>query len=685
MSSYNIAWAPLFPMPVVAGLAVLALAVALLLVWRRARGVGLRIAALALLVLALFDPSLRQENRQALTDIGVLVVDHSLSMQSSGRVGLAEPVAADLKKQAAALPNTELRVVEVRSNIASGETGTHAFAALSRAMGDIPPERFAGAIMLTDGEIHDAPADAAKAGVRGPIHGVIAGARNERDRKVVVDLAPRFGIVGKEQTLRFHVEDENGDGEPIGVTVTSPTGETQQLTVKAGDPVEFPVLVDHAGQNIAEISAAPLKDEISLANNRAVAVIEGVRDRLRVLLVSGQPHPGERVWRSLLKSDTSVDLVHFTILRPPEKQDGTPIKELALIAFPTRELFVDKLSSFDLVIFDRYQRESVMPPEYLRNIAQYVQDGGAVLLASGPDFAGEDGLYNSPLSDVIPAAPTGEVVTGPFRPKVTDLGLRHPVTRDLPNGGPQPSWGRWFRVVDTLPGRGTAVMAGLGDKPLLVLSREGKGRVAQMLSDQGWLWARGYDGGGPQTELLRRIAHWLMKEPDLEEEALLGRQQGDQLVIERRTMADSAKPVTVTLPSGDRRLVTLTQFEPGRFVGKLAITEPGLHRLTDGTLSAVAAAGDADAREAQDLVATDKVLQPVAKATGGGIAFTAEGVPRLVKVSAGGSTAGSDWLGLRANGAYRVTSISALPLSGTLASLGVLLLVLCGMWYREGR
>ena len=109
-----------------------------------------------------------------------------------------------------------------------------------------------------------------------------------------------------------------------------------------------------------------------MQNNRAIAVIEGIRDRLRVLLVSGEPHPGERTWRNLLKADASVDLVHFTILRPPEKQDGTPIKELALIAFPTRELFVDKLDQFDLIIFDRYRRQAVLPMAYLHNVADYV-------------------------------------------------------------------------------------------------------------------------------------------------------------------------------------------------------------------------------------------------------------------------------------------------------------------------
>ncbi|MGH6907336.1 MAG: hypothetical protein ACREDX_05695, partial [Aestuariivirga sp.] len=363
------------------------------------------------------------------------------------------------------------------------------------------------------------------------------------------------------------------------------------------------------------------------------------------------------------------------------------IKELALIAFPTRELFVEKLDEFDLVIFDRYRRQTALPVDYLENVASYVREGGAVLIASGPDFVGADGLYDTPLADIIPAGPTGRVLEGAFRPKVSEEGRKHPVTRDLPGAGSgtqTPSWGRWFRVVDTEPSRGTVVMSG-NNRPLLVLTREGEGRVAQMLSDQGWLWARGFDGGGPQTELLRRMAHWLMQEPDLEEEALGGTQQGGQLVVERATMADKTNPVTVTLPSGKTATVALSEKAPGMWTGKLAIAEAGLHRLNDGRLDAMAAAGSADVREAADVLATDKILAPVAKATGGGVSWAADGMPRLVKVNKDRQMAGSGWLGLRANGAYRVVSIIALPLFATLLSLGALLLAVCAMWYREGR
>ncbi len=130
-----------------------------------------------------------------------------------------------------------------------------------------------------------------------------------------------------------------------------------------------------------------------------------MRDKLRVLLVSGEPHAGERTWRNLLKSDASVDLVHFTILRPPEKQDGTPINELSLIAFPTRELFQQKIGEFQLIIFDRYARQGVLPIIYFDNITRYVRDGGAVLVAAGPDYASQTSLWRTPLDAILPAEP----------------------------------------------------------------------------------------------------------------------------------------------------------------------------------------------------------------------------------------------------------------------------------------
>jgi hypothetical protein len=683
--NFTLSYAPLIPLIWLSVLATLGLVLITVSAWAHARGWLLRALSLALLLAALSNPTLRHEEREPLKDIAVAVIDRSQSENAGDRLKQVDAAEAALKSAAVNLANTEMRFVTVQSGINVQEDGTRLFAVLSRAMADIPPERFAGAILVTDGQVHDIPPDVAKSGINGPVQALLTGSKKERDRRVVIDQAPRFGIVGKEQAIRFHVEDVGGDGTPLEITVKLGTNAPAKLTVTPGEDAKAPLTLDHGGQNIVEIIAPAIPGEVSIENNRAVAVVEGIRDRLRVLLVSGEPHPGERAWRNLLKADTAVDLVHFTILRPPEKQDGTPINELALIAFPTRELFVDKLKEFDLVIFDRYHREAILPEAYIQQIVNYVNEGGALLVASGPEFGLDDGLYNSPMADILAASPTGTVLDGGFRPKVTGFGHRHPVTSELAGGETDtPTWGKWFRTVETIAPDIDTLMSGLNGKPLLVLSRKGEGRAAQLLSDQSWLWARGYDGGGPQTELLRRLAHWLMKEPELEEEALSGKQAGNELTIERRTMADRVEAVTVTRPSQSTTSVTLSEKSPGRWQGSLKISEAGIYGLNDSKLRAVAAAANADAREMQDILATPAKLAPIAKATNGGVAWLEDGMPRLLKIAAGRQMAGSGWLGLKANDAYRVIAVSEYPLFASLLALAALLLAVCFMWTREG-
>ena len=160
-------------------------------------------------------------------------------------------------------------------------------------------------------------------------------------------------------------------------------------------------------------------------------------------------------------------------------------------------------------------------------------------------------------------------------------------------------------------------MEGPDKKPLLVLAREGEGRVGLLLSDHIWLWARGYEGGGPHLDLMRRLSHWLMKQPDLEEEALRLIVRGRDLLIERQTMADSVADVTLTLPSGATRSVTLQAGEPGPVARLGQGNELGLWRATDGKLNALVNVGPPNPREFAEVTSTTDVLAPLASATGG--------------------------------------------------------------------
>ena len=735
MTSYGVAFAPHLPLWEMGAFAAVALLILAYSIYRHAHGAWARVVALAIVLLALANPLKVTETREGLSNIVALVVDRSQSMDIGTRKADSEKALAAMREKLKGM-NVEVRESEVRTNADAGETGgTALFAALNAALSEAPPDRVAGAIVISDGQVHDAP-DPKTFHPGAPFHVLLTGAPNERDRKLTVVRATRFNIVGKQADITFRVDDYGGSaGTNAQVSMRIDGQDRGRRTVPVGKDTTITVDVAHGGENVVELEAAPGPAEQTLQNNRAAVIINGVRDRLRVLLVTGEPHAGERVWRNLLKADPSVDLIHFTILRPPDKQDGTPINELALIQFPTRPLFAEKLNEFDLVILDRYQNRDILPLAYFENIAKYVENGGSLLLSSGPEFADETSIYRTPLAAVLPAQPTGDVISQAFRPQITKQGLAHPVTRDLPQSNlateqlgeaplnpsspadpllssrqasnappgvlaqanpappqPQPAgaqpqgtpnWGRWFRIIAAEKLSGNTVMSGPNDRPLLVLDRVQKGRVAQLLSDQIWLWARGYENGGPQAELLRRLAHWLMKEPDLEEERLTAEVTGGELRVTRQTMADKAANVNITAPTGKSETLALTSSSPGRFTGQVKAEELGLYRINDGTLNAVAAAGPLNPREVADMRATDAILKPYAEATGGGIQWLSDGIPDLRPVDQGSSTSGSGWFGIVRRGAYRVTSVDSEALMPPWLALILVLSTVLFAWRRE--
>ena len=693
----------------------IAIAVALVLtaflLYRRARGAALRGLALTALLLALANPTLRQEERQGLANIAVVILDESTSQTLAGRPEQMAEIKTQLDAKFAQIPNLEVRYVS--SSRAGGESGsgTQLFADLNRALANTPVDRLAGVIMVTDGQVHDVPKSAAALGFDAPVHAILTGRPGEFDRRIEIVKAPKYGIVGSTREIEARVLEtgsrpQGAGGESVTLRIRREGRPDETRRAIVGRSVTIPMQFPHAGQNIVEIELDTLEGELTAANNRVIVEAEGVRENLRVLLVSGEPHAGERTWRNLLKSDAAVDLVHFTILRPPMKQDGTPIHQLSLIAFPTRELFSEKIKDFDLIIFDRYQnRDAILDPRYYDNIAKYVEGGGALLVAVGDDYIGNLSLARTLLAPVLPALPNGRLVERAFKAKLSPDGVKHPVTRGLPGStdaqgkADAPEWGKWFRQVDVQMSRGRNLMTGADDRPLLILDRKGKGRVALMTSDHSWLWARGYDGGGPHTQLLRRLSHWLMKEPDLEEERLIASSKGLKLTIERRSMEETIRPVTVQEPGGKSSDVTLDLVSPGLWRSTLDVKTPGLYKMqtpsTAGQLTAVAHAGLEDAREMSEVVATDEKLKPIVDATGGGSFWTRGGsilssstsvdTPRISMLSGARVLAGSGWLGLRDREAFVTTGVKVTPMFTGLAALAALLALISLAWWREGR
>lgn len=686
----EIVLAPLIPLPLLWGLSGLLAALTALALWRRARGAWVRMLPAALLLLALANPQWLVERRAPLNDVALIAVDDSFSNTLGKR---PERTAAALDALRAVLethPTLDVRVIRVPDG--GADQGTRLMGAVSRALADVPPARRAGVVVLTDGRVHDADALSA-ASLGAPFHGLLTGERAERDRRLIVEAAPGYGLVGRTIETTVRLDDPGlADGTPVPVTIRRDGEAAGTITLPANRAETVLLPLNHAGGNVVDLRAEAVAGELTPVNNSAALSVNGVRDRLRVLLISGEPHAGERVWRNLLKADPNVDLVHFTILRPPQKDDATPLRELALIAFPIRELFEEQLANFDLVVFDRYSRRGLLPLGYLANVSDYVRDGGALLLAAGPEFNDIISLYDSALAEVLPITLSRTMIERPFVPRPTEDGRRHPVTAALPglNDGPNgdPGWGRWARLIDVQPTGGRTLLTGAEDRPVLHLSRSGDGRVGLLLSDTAWLWAKGFDGGGPQAELLRRMAHWLMKEPDLEEDALRARMTDAGLEITRRGMDPAAMPrtVTVTGPRGDEATRALTDQGDGRALATVSAKTPGVYTITDGSLTTVAVAGTPNPRETAAVTATADALAPLAEATGGSVHWLSDGgVPRVRRVVEGQASAGAGWIGLRDNRAFTVQGVDQTSL---LPAWLALLTVLGGFgwaWWREGR
>jgi hypothetical protein len=676
MSGFAIV-SPLLPLPLLGFLALLALAPGLWALRQGARGAVLRLLAALALIVALLDPRLIRQDIEPARELVLAVIDQSASQLLGQRPEQTRMAEAELEKRLQALKGVELRKIAV-GPAGSGGQGTRAFEALGRALADAEPGRLAAVIMITDGQIHDAPA---RLPFNAPLHVLLTGEAGERDRRIVIEEQPAYGLVGGMARVRIKIEDNVlAAGAPVEVQVRRDGVLAVKTNIPSGraQTLEIPAL--HPGGNLIEIETPAVPGELGQENNRAALTVSGVRDRLKVLLISGEPHPGTRTWRNLLKSDPAVDLVHFTILRESEKEELAAPDEVSLIAFPVRELFEERLGEFDLVIFDRYRRRGILQPVYYLNLARYVRKGGALLISAGAEFASPASIYRSALEGILPAMPTSRVIERPFKPEITGEGKRHPVMEGLAGG----EWGRWLRQVELEKRGGKVLMSGEEGLPLLLVDRVGEGRVALLASDSPWLWARGFEGGGPQAELLRRLAHWLMKEPELEEEALTAQARGNRLVVERRSLEAGAPPVAVTSPSGKRHMLEMTPGRDGKSQASLETGETGLWRVEQEGRAAVASIGS-DPLEMADLLASPARLKPLAEASGGGLfRLAGQPFPEIVRRSPGAKAAGPGWMGLKPATQGRVVGVAETPLLPPPLAL-FLVLGLAGLaWWREG-
>ena len=659
---------PIIPLWGVIGLGIGILGGFALCLWLRARLSLLRWMGMATVLLALLNLVLHSEERSPLADIATVIVDESASQQIGERPQKTEQALEALKQAFAAFESIELSIVRV-----SGLKETRLFDSLS-----LLPEQHAATILITDGQVHEIPEPLGILG-QAPIHLLLSGEPNENDRRLTVHKAPRFGLVNQTVQALLLIEQTSPTAEETVLSIKTMNGNLSSLPVPIGTVFEVTLPVEHPGKNIFELSIPPAEQELTLINNTVTLSVNGIRDRLQVLMVSGFPYSGQRVWRNILKSDPSIDLIHFTILRTLENDFSVPRNEMSLISFPTEELFAKRLSTFDLVILDRYQRQGLIAGRHFKSLVEYVKQGGGLLMLNGPESLLPLTILTTELQEVLPVRFSEEIVEKPFYPQVTEIGGYHPVTRPLL--AQESAWGQWFRQVVPTSTRGQTLLSGADDHPLLILDRVQDGRVAQLTSDQIWVWVRGRSG--PYTSLLRRLIHWLMKEPELEENRLTASITDRVLTVNRYAMDQGERSVSVISPDQTTTQVPLAEISPGHYQTQIPVSQIGIYRIQEENHSAAVGLGEFNTLEYRDLSATDRLLKESVEKSGGGIYWiNAESTPRVIHRSYG-TLSGVDWLGVKKNQAYRVSGTETLPLLANFILLGASLFFFIGGWYRE--
>lgn len=690
----NLALDPLIALPWIISLGVLIFIASIAAGAGRLRSQFTRLTAGLLLIVGVLNPQAVEEDRETLPDTVIVIEDRSDSMKFGGRDSALNEISASLKSTFRADGNLDVVTISVPQD----NDGTLLAAAMSDALAGTPSERLAGVIALTDGRAHDLSEATASYLPKGtPFHSLIIGEAESRDRRISATKAPKFGVVGEQAEFELLVEDPGFEGEQARIEVKLNGDVKARFPITIGRSLSIPLEIERRGNNTVEMLVQGVEGELTLNNNLFVSEIQGVRDRLRVLLITGEPHSGGRAWRNLLKSDPALDLVQFTILTSRSKYTNAQERELSLIQFPTRQLFEERLNEFDLIIFDQYERRSLsrtqgrsrptIPPQYFQNISRYVEDGGALLLATGPAFATQASLYRTPLVSVLPARPTGDILTGAFRPELNEKGRRHPITADF-QGNEDQAWGPWYRVIDNDPIGGDVLMDGPDGAPLFVIDKVRDGRVAMLMSDQAWLWAKGHEGGGPYREMFRRTAHWLMGEPELDAETLSAVRDGDNLVITRKSLDDVNSRVSVISPDGTTRRIALDRITNGLYRATLPLQGQGAYRLQSDDISTITAVGALNPKEYNNLLPTEDVLTPLSEATNGlikSVQLSASNVPNVRRTSPGRATNGNNWMGLVSHDAYTVTQSRRTPLAPGLFIFALFFLFLAWAWRREGK
>ncbi|MGE5182335.1 MAG: glutamine amidotransferase [Acidobacteriota bacterium] len=376
------------------------------------------------------------------------------------------------------------------------------------------------------------------------VHTVWAARDGLKDVAVAKVMADEFAFVRTVVRIEAVLHTTGLPARSVPVTLSTDGKPLREKTIElpAGDHdvhVTFEVTPPRVGRYVYEISTPVAPGEAVATNNARSFVVRVIRDKIRVLQVSGQPSWDVRALRQMLKSNPNVDLISFFILRTQDDVSLVPNDEMSLIPFPTRELFEQQLPSFDLIILQNFEYLPYGIGDYLENIRSYVEGGGGLAMLGGAQSFTSGGYYGTPVAAALPVElygpfDTGPVIdTGKFQPQLTDAGLQHPVTSlryaadDNRNTWKQlPPLEGVNLVAGAKPDATVlAVHPKLKTKagkpmPVIVAGEYGKGRTLAVTTDT--LWRYGFvaaahpgDDGRNYTKLWENAIRWLIQDPDL--------------------------------------------------------------------------------------------------------------------------------------------------------------------------
>ena len=374
----------------------------------------IRLISFIILIIIILNPVRNSSNKEYHKDLAIVVSDLTNSILETNKDKDVKAAQETLYDQLKKIQNLEIINIEINNNSEKNNNETFLFKEIDKKINNFSSDRLSSVFIITDGQIHDfnnykSYFDSI------PIHFLLVGSKNEKDRFSKVSNMPNYVLIGNKLKFDLQVIDNfNNKKIKTDFFIDSKLISSQYLVPNISNNITLPL--NHVGKNILEIKTEVSSSEITNINNSQTFEINGVHDRLRVMLISGEPNMGLRNLRNILNSDPSVELIHFTILRPPSKRDLTPVKELSLIPFPTQELFAADISKFSLIIFDQYSLQGILPPKYLNNISNFVLNGGALLDIAGTKYLTPDSLVNSPIKEILPTEPLSIVSNKEIKP-----------------------------------------------------------------------------------------------------------------------------------------------------------------------------------------------------------------------------------------------------------------------------